>query len=136
VELMWRLKQAGWRIGLEPASRVSHVGGAATGMGGREEAAPMEPRRPKYWFRSRTRYLALTRGRTFASFAFLAWLAGYVIWLSRRTLGLAPDAKPIDSLLRDHLANSFPRRRDSKPAIRHWDAAPGSPPAWMERGSW
>ena len=32
VELMWRLRKAGWSVAVEPRSRVRHVGGGATGI--------------------------------------------------------------------------------------------------------
>jgi N-acetylglucosaminyl-diphospho-decaprenol L-rhamnosyltransferase len=136
VELMWRLRRAGWRIVLEPRSRVHHVGGAATGMHGRNTHDSLLPRKPQYWFRSRTRYLTLTRGRGFAALAFFAWLLGYFVWFGRRRLGLAPEGHPMDHALRDHLANSFPRRHDTMPAIRTAETPVDRPPAWMEPGSW
>ena len=136
VELMWRLRRAGWRIAVEPRSRVRHVGGAATGMHDRDATPSLLPRRPRYWWRSRTRFLTLSRGSGFAALAFFAWLLGYLVWFLRRHLGLAPDGAPIDHALRDHLANGFPTRRDSMQAIRRWDGPIGGAPAWMERGSW
>ena len=132
VELMWRLNRAGWRIALDPGSRVRHVGGAATGMGGPGNCEAMEPRRPTYWFRSRSRYFALSRGRLFAVLAFFAWQLGYLVWLTRRIFGFAPDAKPIDHLFRDHFANAFPTKRDAIAAVRNCKGKLGCPPAWMQ----
>jgi hypothetical protein len=136
VELMWRLRQAGWKIAVEPCSRVRHVGGAATGMHDREATLSMLPRRPKYWYRSRTRFLTLSRGALFAAMALFAWLLGYFVWFFRRHLGLAPDGAPIDHALRDHLSNSIPTRRDAMPAVRKWNDPLEGPPAWIEWGSW
>ncbi|WP_341632025.1 glycosyltransferase family 2 protein [Sphingomonas agri] len=136
VELMWRLRQAGWQIALEAESRVRHVGGAATGMHDRDATPSMLPRRPRYWFRSRTRFLTLSRGAGFAAMAYFAWLLGYFVWFLRRHLGLAPEGAPIDHALRDHLANSFPKRGDAIPAVRKWNDPVSDAPAWMERGSW
>ena len=136
VELMWRLRGAGWAIAVEPRSRVRHVVGAATGMHVRDATRSLLPRRPRYWWRSRTRFLTLSRGRGFAALAFFAWLLGYLVWFLRRHLGLAPDGAPIDHALRDHFANAFPTRRDATHAIRKWDGPLGGAPAWMERGSW
>lgn len=134
LELMWRLRRAGWTIAFEPRSRVRHVGGVTTGMGSQHSAAPVEPRSPPYWYRSRSRYFALTRGRTIAALAFMTWLLGYGVWLVRRSLRLAPSTRPRERALRDHLVNSFPRRRDCQPAIRAIDGPPDSIPAWIQRG--
>jgi N-acetylglucosaminyl-diphospho-decaprenol L-rhamnosyltransferase len=136
LELMWRFRKAGWGVALEPRSRVRHLGGAATGLHQREAKPSQLPRRPGYWFRSRARYFALSRGTGFATAAFFAWLMGYLVWFARRRLGLAPDGPPIDRVLRDHLANSFPRIRDAKPAVGRLEAAPGNRPIWMQRGAW
>ena len=46
LELMWRLRRAGWTIAFEPRSRVRHVGGVTTGMGSQHSAAPVEPPAP------------------------------------------------------------------------------------------
>ena len=90
LELMWRLRRAGWTIAFEPRSRVRHIGGVATGMGSQNSADLIEPRSPAYWYRSRSRYFALTRGRPVAALAFMAWLLGYGVWFARRSLGMAP----------------------------------------------
>ena len=134
LELMWRLRRAGWTIAFEPRSRVRHIGGVATGMGSQNSAAPVESRSPAYWYRSRSRYFALTRGRPIAALAFMTWLLGYIVWIARRSLGLAPSTRPRERALRDHLLHSFPRRRDRHAAIRAADSPPGSIPAWMQRG--
>ena len=85
VELMWRLRRAGWAVWAEPASRVLHIGGAATGLdsGNKAVIRPL----PDYWFESRARYFALTGGRARALFANLAWLAGNLFWSVRKLLG-------------------------------------------------
>jgi hypothetical protein len=132
VELMWRLRCAGWTIAFEPGSRVRHVGGASTGMSERGAEAPIKPRKPYYWYRSRARYFSLTRGRGFAAAAWFAWILGYAFWRVRHHLGLAPGAKDVERALRDQLAYSFPRKGDSRPAVRKLDSAPGGIPAWMK----
>lgn len=132
VELMWRLRRAGWAIAFEPRSRVRHVGGASTGMRDRTSHVRAEPRKPSYWYRSRARYFSLTRGRVFATMAWSAWLLGYAFWFVRHRLGLAPGAKDVDRALHDQLAYSFPRKGDSRPAVRRLDSPPGGVPAWMK----
>lgn len=75
VELMKRMRRAGWNVWSEPASRVQHIGGASTGL---EES--LRPRvRPDYWYRSRKRYFTLAGGRAYGFGANLAWLAGYAM---------------------------------------------------------
>ena len=56
IELMWRLRQAGWTIAFEPRSRVRHVGGGSSGVHSRETTDRLLPGRPPYWYRSRSRY--------------------------------------------------------------------------------
>jgi len=135
IELMWRLQKAGWQIMFEPASRVSHVGGAATGVHSRKSPEPVQPRRPRYWYRSRARLFALSRGRTIAVLAYAAWFAGYFIWALRRGTGLGRNSKPFSHQLRDHARYALPRRSDKIPAVRSWRDKPNLEPAWMERGS-
>jgi hypothetical protein len=134
IELMWRLRRARWAIAFEPRSRVRHVGGAATGV--RSIAAPTQlgPRKPAYWYRSRTRMFALIGGRSLAAGAFMTWLIGHLIWRTRRALGFAPGTQRIDHELRDHLRLAFPRAADAQNAVGSWDAEPGARPAWMLRG--
>lgn len=132
VELMWRLRKAGWAIATEPASRVRHLGGGATGVNDRITGARVEPRRPAYLFRSRTRFFGLTRGPLVASLAFAAWVAGHAIWRMRRLVGV-PIGKPVDHQFRDHLRQGFPRGHDFTAAVATLESNPGRAPAWMER---
>jgi N-acetylglucosaminyl-diphospho-decaprenol L-rhamnosyltransferase len=134
IELMWRLRRAGWKIGFEPKSRVRHVGGGSTGVHSRKTSEPVEPRKPRYWYRSRARFFALTRGTTAAIFAYLLWFAGHAIWAVRRGVGLARGAKPFSHQIRDHFRYAFPRRSDRIPAVRAWGDARTQIPTWMERG--
>jgi N-acetylglucosaminyl-diphospho-decaprenol L-rhamnosyltransferase len=132
IELMWRMRKAGWAVAFEPRSRVRHVGGAATGVHSRPTIRPLEPRKPHYWYRSRSRYFGLTRGRAAATSAFFSWLLGHAVWRLRWAAGLAPDAKPFDHQLRDHVANAFPRKHDLKHAPAPANDPPTDHPAWME----
>jgi GT2 family glycosyltransferase len=134
IELMWRLRNAGWAIAFEPRSRVRHVGGGATGVHSRKTSGALELRKPRYWYRSRCRYFGLARGRTVATLAFFIWLIGHALWRVRRVTGLAPDAKPFDHQLRDHLVYAFPRKHDSAAAVMPFDRSPSTTPAWMEKG--
>ncbi|MGN6849287.1 MAG: glycosyltransferase family 2 protein [Sphingomicrobium sp.] len=133
IELMWRLRRAGWSVVSEPRSRVRHVGGASTGVHSRKSPERIQPRRPRYWYRSRARLFALNRGRAVAFLAYAVWFAGHLIWRLRRILGLAGRAKPVSHQLRDHALHALPRRTDGIPAIRGWNEK-RSKPAWMEQG--
>ena len=134
IELMWRLRAAGWGIAFEPRSRVRHVGGASTGVHSRKTDGVAEPRKPSYWYRSRARFFALTQGNGAAFLAYLAWFAGYPIWALRRVLGLAPASKPFSHQLRDHSRFALPRSSDGLAAVRAWNDRRQGPPMWMERG--
>ena len=133
IELMWRLRKAGWAIATEPKSRVRHVGGGSTGVHSRQVEAAVRRRRPKYWYRSRTRFFGLTRGRAAAYGAFSCWILGHAVWKIRHLAGLARSAKPVDHELRDHLANARPKRDDLIPAPMPALGPPSSSPAWMEK---
>jgi N-acetylglucosaminyl-diphospho-decaprenol L-rhamnosyltransferase len=130
VELMWRMRKAGWTVAIEPRSRVRHIGGAATGVHGREAEKTVRPRVPAYFYRSRARFFGLTRGRSVAALAFCGWIAGHVVLRTRRLLRLARDSKPVDHQLRDHLLKAFPRNHDVVAASPKPDAAPTKAPRW------
>jgi GT2 family glycosyltransferase len=132
VELMWRLRKAGWAVATEPRSRVRHVGGGATGVNDRATSARVEARKPAYLFRSRTRFFGLTRGPAPAMAAYAAWLGGHAIWRLRRLLGV-PIGKPIDHEFRDHLHLAFPRKSDCAAAVATFECEPGKAPAWIEK---
>lgn len=134
IELMWRLRRAGWTVASEPLSRVRHVGGASTGVHSRKSARKTSPRKPPYWYRSRSRLFALTRGRKVALLAYFAWFVGHVVWLGRRATGLAKGAKPVSHQFRDHLSFARPRRSDAIPAAPAWNDKPRRVPTWMEWG--
>ncbi|PZU07488.1 glycosyltransferase family 2 protein [Sphingomonas sp.] len=131
TELMWRLRAAGWSIRHEPASRVPHVGGAATGVNGTRRTA-LRPPLPRYWYASRRRFFALTGSRTGAIGASLAWLSGYALLMARKLFGGARQHAIVEREARALLAYGLaPDARDRTPAITRWTDAPGAPPAWM-----
>lgn len=131
VELMWRMRQAGWSIRHEPASRISHVGGAATGIN-RSRPTDKRPKAPPYWYESRRRFFALTGSRTRTVGASVAWLAGHALLLARRAIGGAKQHSVVDHDARNLLKSGLlPSTRDRTPAIARWDDPPGTPPAWM-----
>lgn len=128
VELMWRMRKRGWEVWHVPASRISHIGGASTGV------VYSEKRLPTYWYASQRRFLALAYGRIGAFMAYLGWSAGHLIWLARRRIGLASgNLLPRQGL--DHLRHAFPRRGDAVPAFVASNSDPGVAPAWIRRGT-
>lgn len=132
VELMQRLRQAGWRIWSQPTSRVKHIGGASTGV---EES--LRPRaRPAYWYRSRKRYFALAGGRAYALRANLAWLVGFaLIGLPRLLLSSTSRLRAVPKELEGITEAGFWISKDevdrSSPAV---GGALGKLPRWSRDG--
>ena len=134
VELMWRLRKAGWQVLHQPASRVWHVGGAATGLTYNQKDVMLAPPLPDYWFASRLRMLALTRGRLVGTLASMSWLAGHGGLMALRLVGL----KRGERLNRDEARTlirhgMIPTDRDRTAAIVRFGDVPETPPAWMDR---
>ena len=127
VELMWRLRTAGWEVWHEPASRVVHHEAASTGLG----RAPTKPR-PAYWYASRRRFFRLSRGRWAAAGADAAWLAGRTVAGIRAALG-RPVPTEAAREARDLLRHSLLGCPVPPRAVQKVDDAPGMPPAWMAR---
>ena len=130
VELMHRMGRAGWRVLHEPLSQVVHVGGASTGIG----TAGQAPRRlPDYWYHSRLRYFARTRGRAGTLLVNLLWLAGKGIWGLRGLSGTAPKGRQppgeVSGVLR---AGLWPIAHDLVPHGIAVDKG-GARPAWQDR---
>lgn len=134
VELMWRLRQAGWEIWHEPASCVKHVGGAATGVHSRAVEEAEAPRKPAYWYQSRSLFFARSRGLRAARAAWLMWLAGHAIYRARRLARLAESAKPVKKELSDAVEHGVPRRSLwSRGGAVPLDAPRWVRPAWMQQ---
>lgn len=130
VELMFRLRQAGWTIRHVPASRVFHIGGASTGL--REGKALSASSFPLYWFQSRRRFLTLAYGPLRACIANIAWIAGVTVGWIR---GVIRPSKAIPTNIADTrqmfnhglLSNSI----DGTRAIARVGDSLGHPPYWM-----
>jgi N-acetylglucosaminyl-diphospho-decaprenol L-rhamnosyltransferase len=131
VELMWRLRRAGWSIRHVPASCVLHIGGAATGFG--DISGQRHKQLPDYWHQSRRRFFVLCYGPLRTIVAGTMWLIGHLIWLLRvRLLGPA-NAVPHEG--RDHVRFSLiPRSRDLRRSAPAWNTPPGAEPAWARSG--
>lgn len=129
VELMHRLRTAGWRALYIPSSRVHHIGGAATGI---VDGASVQARLPDYWFRSRRRYFARVHGPRRARLAAFAWIAGYAVWRARELAGLGRNSAHAPSELRDLIRNGIaPVAADRRAAVPTWDSPTDEMPAWM-----
>ncbi len=128
VELMHRMKRAGWQIWSEPGSLVKHVGGASTGV----EEALRPCARPDYWYRSRKRYFALTKGRSYAFGANMAWLVGYAfVGLPRLILSSASRMRAVPGELRGmRKAGFWVRKEDVRRSAPAVGGAFGIRPSW------
>jgi len=131
VELMKRLRRAGWQILYVPGSVVRHSGGAATGVA---DGASAACRLPPYWFVSRRRLFTLLYGRRVALASSLAWIAGLIFWRLRQAIGLGRDSahapRELGDLLRTGLLSN---RFDSVEAIGYWNDPLDQRPAWTLR---
>lgn len=99
TDLCRRAAQAGWRTHYVPASRVTHVGSASTGM-------QEWQRTPAYWFHSRSHYFIKTHGRAYAALATSARLAGGALYGLRRLLQGKPQQDP-DRFMRDLISHAL-----------------------------
>ncbi len=129
IELMHRLRKAGWSVRHVPGSRVYHVGGASTGINGHDPE--QVKRRPPYWYRSRRRFFALSQGRFAAVAADLGWLAGHSLWRIRRALSRVHGKIEVPFERSDLLTHGpWPGADDLSPEASQWDSPVGEPPAW------
>jgi N-acetylglucosaminyl-diphospho-decaprenol L-rhamnosyltransferase len=129
VELMHRLTRAGWDMRFVPASRVMHVGGAATGVTDAE--LHFRSSIPDYLFASRRRFFARAYGATAARRATWAWLAGNRVLRLLKAFGTMKDRPSADAERAGLLRHGVePSSFDLNPAITRCDDAPGTSPAW------
>ncbi|XZE44550.1 glycosyltransferase family 2 protein [Pirellulaceae bacterium SH467] len=92
VDFCKRAKDAGFKIGYVPSSRVIHLVGQASGV--TSSGQPIKKRRPTYWFDSRSRYFLRHHGRSGLLAANMAWLLGQCIYHTVRTLRGRPNEDP------------------------------------------
>jgi GT2 family glycosyltransferase len=119
VELMHRLRAAGWLVRHVPESRVYHAEGSSTGIASVGQM-------PEYWYRSRQRYFQLTGGRALAVAADMAWMLGRPLGVLKTALRPQGSRHRIRTL--DLMRHSLGCEPASAPS---WGDAPGKPPAWM-----
>ena len=131
---MWRLRKAGWKVIHQPASRVHHIGGAATKMTYNKRDLRVAPPLPDYWFASRRRMFALTRGVLPTVAANILWLVGHSVFLSLRLMGFKGNVQVNraegQSLLRH---GAWPTEEDRIARPTRLDGTMGTIPAWMDR---
>ena len=132
VELMWRLRRAGWTIMHEPRSRVGHIGGAATGVREGSTNVKIMPRRPAYWYQSRRRFFARSLGQPAASGALALWLAGHLFFRLSRPFRRGAAKTLLAHELRDQWKHARRHRSDGVAAVTPATASPGPLPSWME----
>lgn len=133
IELMHRLRRAGWSVRHVPHSRVYHVGGASTGVNGHDPG--QVKRRPAYWYQSRRRFFALTRGRGGTVMAGLAWVAGDALWQVRKAVSGKNSKMAVPHEREDLLRHGLrANEADLTPRPCRWDAPPATPPAWLTSG--
>jgi GT2 family glycosyltransferase len=129
VELMHRFRQRGWQVRHVPESQVTHLEGAATGLGA---GADKELKRlPAYWFASRRRYFTRTLGPVRAVFASLAWASGHVLWKMRALGGRDSRGGGVMREGRDLLAHGIlPTADDLVSSATLLGDPIGRPPLW------
>ncbi len=84
VDFCRRARRAGWQIQYCPEAHVTHLVGQSNPV---ESLAAEHKRRPKYFYRSRSRYFGKFYGRAGLWVANFMWYAGRSIALSRRCIG-------------------------------------------------
>jgi GT2 family glycosyltransferase len=101
VDFCKRAAEAGWQCWYEPASRVVHLVGRASGVTG---PAPRQ-RRPSYWFDSRRWYFVKHHGRYYTALANIVWATAHFVWRCRRFVQRKEDCDP-PRLLFDFIRHS------------------------------
>lgn len=87
VELMYRLRKAGWQIWIFPEARVEHIAGAATGVSWSPQQAF-----PDYWYDSWRHYFYKTHGHWGSRLCAVARLSGIALHLMiSRVRGRSPN---------------------------------------------
>ena len=112
VDLMYRVRRAGYEVWHVAESRVVHLAGQSTGV--RSDETPK--RAPPYWYHSRVKFLHDHYGRSRAIMANILFLLGDALYRVHRTIRLKPiEDRPY--LWRDMIAygSSLPEERRRLP---------------------
>jgi N-acetylglucosaminyl-diphospho-decaprenol L-rhamnosyltransferase len=99
VDFARQLRQGGWRSYFVAGAPITHIGSVSTGL------AEQGRRLPDYWFDSRHRYLRKHHSGAYTAAADLAWLAGHLVFLSKRA-ALGRSYALRRNLMRDFLRAS------------------------------
>src|SRR6185437_9977383 len=81
-DLCLRAARAGWETWYVPESRVTHLGGATTGLTGNRPPV----RRPPYWHQARRRFFLKNYGPWYTAIVDAAFILGYAAWRVRRRI--------------------------------------------------
>jgi len=108
TEFCHRARQAGFPTWYVPESRVMHMIGKSTNV---DEKTRFRQRLPGFWFDSRMRYYAATRGAGTAALIDVAAIVSSLLGLSKRTLLRRPSTP---HYIRDLLAHSVLLRRNRR----------------------
>lgn len=136
VELMARMKRAGWQIWTNPDCIVRHEGGVSTGVA-RDAATRRKNGRPRFWYQSHKRLLMLLYGPVRAYGIFVAWLvARNTIFALRYVLSPSFRKHTVHHEMRDKIdvwtsEYGFDRQK----AVRQWNDTAGTVPYWLQRPS-
>jgi N-acetylglucosaminyl-diphospho-decaprenol L-rhamnosyltransferase len=117
-DICMRAARAGWETWYVPESRVVHLAGASTGIGGDRPPA----RLPAYWHQARRRYFLKHHGPLYTAVIDAAFLLGLASWRLRRRLQRKPDTDPphllIDSIRQSVFCAGFRVPVVENPALR------------------
>ena len=100
-DICLRAARAGWETWYVPASRITHLEGASTGIA----TGRAQRRRPRYWFEARRRYFLKNHGAFYTALVNAAHLLGLAAWRLRRRIQRKPDVDP-PSILGDSIRHS------------------------------
>jgi len=120
IDICLRARRAGWETWYVPASKITHLEGASTGIKG---GANREVKRlPSYWFQARRRFFLKNHGKFYTAMADAAFLLGFATWRLRRWLQRKPDTDPphllVDSFRHSVFRTGFALREVENPALR------------------
>jgi N-acetylglucosaminyl-diphospho-decaprenol L-rhamnosyltransferase len=99
IDFARQISRARWRNYFVADAPIEHLDSVSTGLA--DQNRPL----PDYWFESRHRYYVKHHGRGYAAATDVAWLAGYLIFLSKRAITGRPAS------IRARMLRNFLRTR-------------------------
>ena len=102
TDMMRTLASNDWRILIEPAARVVHIGGLTTGAG----KDPRDKRLPVHWYNSWRRYFVKQYGHVGAFLAALLKVFGISLYYLKQKLSGRPIYRP-KRYLRDFISHAL-----------------------------